>query len=307
MRNSSRELKWWLILTLFSLLLAACSASVADDADQADESAEAAADVADDLSPTPTESTSLEEPDLGLDSSANSEEAASESQADLDVQPDSTDSSVGESADSDGPGSGVDILTIDDRTDLLRQVTSEWETDFTLHTVPYNEIVPVLFRDGIRSLDQPAFVSSEEADEWLPGSDPVIAVELEGESRAYPLRIMAAHEIVNDHFGDFPVVITYCPLCNSALVFNSLFDGKALQFGTTGLLRKSDLIMYDRTSETLWQQFTGEGIVGEYAGERLEFLASSIVSFDDYRSAFRAGKVLSQDTGFGFAYSLASY
>ena len=335
MRNSSRQLKWWLILALFSLLLAACSAAVANDANQADEAFE-------ELSPTPSEdAASPTDPGSENDSSDNSEvdseldvqptgddeEAASETQADPDGQPDSLDNNESENDVSDEPdsegetstdeeqeaeatansGSDGDILTIDDRTDLLLQVTSEWETDFNRHTVPYEEIVPILFRDAIRSLDQPTFVSAEEADDWLPGSDPVIAVELEGDSRAYPLRIMASHEIVNDRFGDLPVVITYCPLCNSALVFNSSFDGKALQFGTTGLLRKSDLIMYDRSSETLWQQFTGEGIVGKYAGERLEFLPSSIVSFDDYRSAFPEGQVLSQDTGFGFGYDLSSY
>jgi hypothetical protein len=121
------------------------------------------------------------------------------------------------------------------------------------------------------------------------------------------LRILTSHEIVNDEFGDMPVVITYCPLCNSALVFDSRFDGKDLDFGTTGLLRNSDLIMYDRSSETLWQQFTGEGIVGQYTGERLTFLPSSIVSFSDFRTGFPDGKVLSINTGFPFDYTSNSY
>lgn len=132
-------------------------------------------------------------------------------------------------------------------------------------------------------------------------------VDLNDEARAYPLRILTSHEIVNDEIGDVPIVITYCPLCNSALVFDSRFDEKTLKFGTTGLLRNSDLIMYDRSSETLWQQFTGEGIVGQYAGENLTFLPSSIVSFSDFQGGFPDGEVLSKDTGFPFEYTSSSY
>lgn len=353
MRNTPRQLKWWLILALFSLVLAACTAAVADDAGQEDQAAGSNVDAAEEeLTPSPNEEARASaDNEAELDSLDDSEEAGevdalptadsgettsdsevsqsgtdSESEAASEIETssvdnaessdsgsDETDSANEPSSDEEGADStensdsSGNILTIDNRTDLLLQVTAEWETDFNRHTVPYNEIVPILFRDAIRSLDQPTFVSAEDADDWLPEEDPIIAVQLKGETRAYPLRIMASHEIVNDEFGDMPIVITYCPLCNSALVFNSNFDGKALEFGTTGLLRNSDLIMYDRSSETLWQQFTGEGIVGEYAGERLEFLPSSIVSFADYRSAFPEGVVLSQDTGFGFSYNLSSY
>jgi hypothetical protein len=202
---------------------------------------------------------------------------------------------------------GKVILTDDGRTDVMKQITTDWNTDWSRHTVPYDELIPVLRRDGIRSLDAPTFQSQDEAAGWLPQSDPVIAVELEGEARAYPLRIMAAHEIVNDRFGDVPIVVTFCPLCNSALVFDARFDGQELAFGTSGWLRNSDLVMYDRTTDSLWQQFTGEGIVGEYAGEQLTFLASSLVSFADFQAGFPEGQVLSNDTGFPFNYNLSSY
>jgi hypothetical protein len=249
-----------------------------------------------------SESSSANE-DQETDELADSEPTASPEPATEEATDDETSDPepIGNAVTDDG------VLTVDDRTDLLRQVTAEWNTDWKRHTVPYNEIVPVLYRDGIRSLDTVAFETTSEALEWLPKEDPVIVVEIDGEARAYPLRILSAHEIVNDTFGDTPIVITYCPLCNSALVFDRQFGEDVFEFGTSGLLRNSDLIMYDRTSETLWQQFTGEGIVGEHAGERLTFLASSIVSFEDFRQGFEEGMVLSRDTGFPFDYSLSSY
>jgi hypothetical protein len=189
----------------------------------------------------------------------------------------------------------------------MKQITEDWNTNWNRHTVPYDELVPVLFRDGIRSLDAPAFQTLEQGAGWLEDDDPVIAVELNGEARAYPLRILSAHEIVNDNFPDLPVVVTFCPLCNSALVFDARLNGETLEFGTSGWLRNSDLIMYDRTTDSLWQQFTGEGIVGDLAGERLTFLPSSVVSFSDFSAAFPEGTVLSNDTGFGLRYDLSSY
>jgi hypothetical protein len=104
------------------------------------------------------------------------------------------------------------------------------------------------------------------------------------------------HEIVNDVVGDVPTVITFCPLCNSALAFDRRVNGEVFEFGVTGLLRNSDLIMYDRTTETLWQQFTGDAIVGELAGQRLTFLPTSIVSFGDFRAAHPDGRVMSHDS-----------
>ena len=323
MRNSPKRLKWWLIIGLFSLLLAACSSGVDDEAGQAYPGTGSVAEAAEDDAISPSTDTT---------SSADTESAGEAGDPeDLEVKAsgeDSGDQPVEQNGEpADGPtsesetasveeddsettgeaGSDGDILTVDDRSDLLLQVTAEWKTDFSRHSVPYSEIVPVLFRDAIRSLDDPTFETTKEAAEWLEDESPVIVVDFEGDARAYPLRILTSHEIVNDKFGDMPILITYCPLCNSALVFDSHFDGKDLEFGTSGLLRNSDLIMYDRSSETLWQQFTGEGIVGQYTGERLTFLPSSIVSFSDFRAGFPDGKVLSINTGFGSAYTGNSY
>ena len=115
------------------------------------------------------------------------------------------------------------------------------------------------------------------------------------------------HEIVNDVVGDVPVVVTYCPLCNSAVVFDRRLDGVTYDFGTTGYLRKSDLVMWDRQTESWWQQITGEAIMGALAGKRLTFLPAAIVSYSDFRAANPDGKVLSNDMGFPYPYGRNLY
>lgn len=189
-------------------------------------------------------------------------------------------------------------LTGDDRTERQRIVSEDWATDWNRHNVPYSELLPVLpVRDGIPAIDDPQFISPEEAGEWLADNEPVIAFEWEGDARAYPLQIMTYHEIVNDVVGDLPVVVTFCPLCNSAVVFERNLDGAMYDFGTSGWLRNSDLVMYDRQTESLWQQFTGRGIVGELAGAQLAFLPASMASFADFKAAYPDGMVLSRETG----------
>ena len=200
------------------------------------------------------------------------------------------------------------ILIGDNRSNQLRSLTDSWNTDWERHTIDYDEILsggPP--RDGIPSIDAPTFDSQDVAGIWLASNEPVIAVEIDGEARAYPLQILTWHEIVNDTINDVPIIVTFCPLCNSALVFDRRFEGQVFEFGTSGLLRNSDLIMYDRTTETLWQQFTGEGIVGELAGEQLTFLPSTLVSFKDFSEAYPEGVVLSQNTGFNRAYGRNPY
>jgi hypothetical protein len=190
------------------------------------------------------------------------------------------------------------ILTDDNRDERQRLFSEDWTTDWNRHTVPYNELLALLpVRDGIPAIDNPKYISAEEAAAWLAGNEPVIAFEENGDARAYPLQILTYHEIVNDMVGNLPVTVTFCPLCNSAIVFDRRLGDEVHDFGTSGWLRHSDLVMYDRQTESLWQQFTGEGIVGELAGEQLTLLPSSIVSFDDFREAFPEGLVLSRETG----------
>jgi len=169
-----------------------------------------------------------------------------------------------------------------------------WDTtDFCRHTVPLEEIfsggVPP---DGIPPIDEPFFDSLELAGQWLQPQSPVLALELEGMARAYPLAILTRHEIVNDVIGERPVAVTFCPLCNSAVVFDRRVEGQTLRFGVSGNLRNSDLVMWDDLSKSWWQQFTGEGIVGQYAGTRLELLPALLVSFGEFAQQYPQGEVL---------------
>jgi hypothetical protein len=175
---------------------------------------------------------------------------------------------------------------------------SEFRTDFSKHSVPYSEILsggPP--KDGIPSIDAPKFQSTREADEWLSDREPVVFVQVGDDARAYPIQILIWHEIVNDTVGGEPLLVTFCPLCNTAIAFKRTFDGTVLDFGTTGRLRYSNLIMYDRQTETWWQQATGDAITGEYTGAQLEFYPASMISWADFKALYPDGKVLSRDTG----------
>ena len=166
-----------------------------------------------------------------------------------------------------------------------------WTTNFEMMSVSPDSILsggPP--KDGIPSIDAPKFVPV--ADAGLDDREPVIGLEIDGDARAYPLSILTWHEIVNDTVGDRPVIVTYCPLCNAALVFDRTVAGEPVEFGTTGKLRNSDLVMYDRASESWWQQFTGEAIAGERLGDRLELLPSRLESWADFRERHPDGRVL---------------
>lgn len=172
---------------------------------------------------------------------------------------------------------------------------SDWRTGFDRRTVPWTEIRsggPA--KDGIPAVDDPTFESVEAASTWLSARDPLIAFTYNGETRGYPLAILIWHEIVNDTVGGKPVSITFCPLCNASIVFDREFQGQVLDFGATGLLRNSDLVMYDRQSETWWQQATGQGIVGQWAGAQLAFLPGQVLSFGDFAAEFPAAQVLAR-------------
>ncbi len=118
----------------------------------------------------------------------------------------------------------------------------------------------------------PPLVAVEDA-RYLADNEPVIALEQDGVARAYPLQILVLHEVVNDTVAGRPLLISYCPLCNSAIVFDRVVDGRTLEFGVSGFLSKSDLIMFDRDTESWWQQLTGEAIVGDRTGQVLGAVA----------------------------------
>ncbi len=184
----------------------------------------------------------------------------------------------------------------------------EFRTDWSKHTVPFDEILsggPP--KDGIPAIDHPRFVDVEEANTWLKPREPVIPFEMNGDVRAYPIQILIWHEIVNDEVGGVPVAITFCPLCNTAIAFDRRVGNRVLDFGTTGRLRFSNLIMYDRQTETWWQQATGEAIIGELAGERLTFLPASIIAWEEFKTVYPDGKVLSRETGYHRDYGKNPY
>ena len=223
----------------------------------------------------------------------------------------SSDSADDPSATSDGsPSPPATNSENVEEPDDIPNVTG-WNTDWSKRTIDLSELVPGIGasdpRDVIPPLDNPAFVTIEEASEWLSDREPVASLDFNGEVRAYPLRILTWHEIVNDQVGDVPVVVTYCPLCNSAVGFDRRVDGQTLRFGVSGLLRNSDLVMWDRETESLWQQITGESIVGELAGTQLEFIPTPIVAWGDFRRTFPDAMVLSRDTGFDRAYGTNPY
>lgn len=183
-----------------------------------------------------------------------------------------------------------------------------WKTDFSYHTVPFDDFLsggPP--RDGIRPIDRPKFISIEEADKWLSDLEPVISFEINGVQRAYPIQILIWHEVVNDVVGGVPVTVTFCPLCNSAIVFERTVGDLVFDFGTSGNLRNSDLVMWDRQTESWWQQFTGEAIVGRMAGTKLKFLAAPIISWQDFKTHQPGGEVLSKNTGLGRRYGENPY
>lgn len=170
----------------------------------------------------------------------------------------------------------------------------EWpNTDFSQSSVDFREIIsggPP--KDGIPAIDAPRFTVASDPNLGLSDDEPVIACVYEGAGHAYPLRILMFHEIVNDVIGDLAIAVTYCPLCNTSIVFDRTVDGRVLDFGTTGKLRFSDLVMYDRQTESWWQQFTGEAIVGAMNGKRLAILPSRVMPFGAFRQTFPEGRVL---------------
>ncbi len=203
----------------------------------------------------------------------------------------------GDDNDTDGDGLTFDDLGLDDRPPAV----TGWNTDWSKRTISLSELVVGIGRpdprDVIPPIDDPAFETVEEAAEWLVDREPVVSLELNGQARAYPLRILTSHEVVNDEFAGRAIVVSYCPLCNSAVTFDRELDGEVLRFGVSGLLRNSDLVMWDRQTESLWQQITGEAIVGELAGAELDFVPSPIVAWSDFRAQFPNGQVLSRDQG----------
>ncbi len=161
-------------------------------------------------------------------------------------------------------------------------------------------------RDGIPSIDNPKFISAEKAD-FLKPADRVLGVEINGKARAYPIRILNWHEIVNDIHNGKPIAVTFCPLCGSGIVYDATFNGKAHKFGVSGLLYNSDVLLYDRETETLWSQILSKGISGKLVGSELDIIPSSHTSWKAWREKHPNTEVLSTNTGSSRNYDRTPY
>jgi hypothetical protein len=185
---------------------------------------------------------------------------------------------------------------------------SGWRTNTAKRTIELHELDPGgPGKDGIPAIDKPVFTGPGSAQAWLRPNEPVISVVIDNHSRAYPLQILIWHEIVNDTIAGVPVAVTFCPLCYSANAFDRRVKGRSYRFGVSGMLRHSDMVMYDRQTESLWQQITGEAVVGDMVGSRLKRIPAQIISFEQFRLAHKEGLVLSRKTGFRRNYGQNPY
>ena len=202
----------------------------------------------------------------------------------------------------------ISITAVDNTNSAAVAVTAE-EKEKSI--VPLDQIVsggpPA---DGIPSIDNPKFISVQEASKFLEDSELVLGLNINGDIRAYPLQILVWHEIVNDKVGGMPVAVTYCPLCFTNQVFNRTIENvqeEVVEFGTSGKLYNSNLVMYDRTSKSLWSQALAEGIVGKHAGTKLERVPFDIAYWKEWKQLYPDSKVLSRDTGSNRPYGADPY
>jgi len=180
--------------------------------------------------------------------------------------------------------------------------------DGTKYTVHPSEILaggPA--KDGIPSIDNPEFTSTTKADSWLNDDDLILGLDYNGIIKAYPHRIMNWHEIVNDFAGEKPVLVTYCPLCRTGISFDPTIEGKRVEFGTSGKLWKSNLVMYDRKTDTYWSQVGGKAIIGELAGMKLKQIPMDTATWKDWKELHPDTLVLSKKTGFFRNYDTDPY
>ncbi len=181
--------------------------------------------------------------------------------------------------------------------------------DYSRHSIPLGDISDGgPGKDGIPSIDNPHFLSVEEADDSLmQNSDRVLGFVLNGQARAYPIKILNWHEIVNDQVGGKPVVVSFCPLCGTGMIFDAHVKNRNLRFGVSGLLYQSDMLLYDHQTESLWSQIKSEAVTGPMTGTHLKLLASTHTSWEAWKKKYPHTKVLSEKTGFRRPYDRDPY
>ena len=212
-----------------------------------------------------------------------------------------------EAIDTDSSPKGLDADFVPDTSDnqdiaMTRSTRQIFVTDGVKHSIPTDEILSGgPGKDGIPSIDDPKFISTQEADAFLNDDSIGLGFVWKGEVRFYPYQILVWHELVNDVIAGDPILISYCPLCATGIVFEGRVDGKPAEFGVSGLLWKSNLLMYNRTDdpdkESLWSQVLGEAVLGEFTGDKLRVLSADTVKYDMWKKTHPETKVLSRDTG----------
>jgi hypothetical protein len=184
---------------------------------------------------------------------------------------------------------------------------SGWDTEFDIRDVALGEFVRLGDRDEVVPIDAPRFAAPDDVD-WLTRTSPVIALEIDGEARAYPLAVLVYHQVVNDEFQGVPLAVTYCALCNSAIVYDRRVGGDVLRFGVSGAMRNSGFVMWDNLTQSWWQQFTGKAIMGSLTGTMLDILPSKVISLAVFEKHYPDGQVLVGDsalTGTDYNYGMS--
>ena len=179
--------------------------------------------------------------------------------------------------------------------------------DISKALIPAEEILPGgPPRDGIPAIDHPKFIPAKDAD-FLGPDDRILALQIGGTAKAYPIKILNWHEIVNDHIASQAVTITYCPLCGTGVAFDAEADGRSRSFGVSGLLYNSDVLLYDRETESLWSQILGKAVSGRFMGTPLRPIPLEHTTWHDWQQRYPDTLVLSTNTGFGRDYNRNPY
>ena len=182
------------------------------------------------------------------------------------------------------------------------------QTNTAISSIPLSDVIgggPA--KDGIPAILNPKFETIETADVWLQDEGLGIIYENDGITRFYPYAILYWHEVANDQIGDQYIAVTFCPLCGTAIIFDRTIDGEVNTFGVSGKLWESNLLMYDKRTESLWSQVIGEAVVGDRTGEVLELLDANVISFAEVKDRFSEAEILSRDTGHRRDYGRSPY
>ena len=276
MAEARRRYVVLLLMAAIPFLVAACGSSGTDSPTEAAPASEEVARALPAL-PVPTDGSNLaSEGTSDVGSVPPSSGATTGSEGAGDTLSSSTEGSAPPVTGNTGGETSLAPVPIEDDAEVKRaqrRFPAYWQTDFSKRSISYSEVIagrPA--RDGIPPSYNPQFETVEQANQWMLELEPVIVVQINGDIRAYSQSLLMFHEVMDDVVGDRPIVVSWCPLCNTSVVNSREIDGKVFTFGVSGLLRHSDLIMWDHETESWWQQGTSEAIVGAMTGTKLELI-----------------------------------